>query len=32
VACLLGPCLGKQPRDEIRAFGTMTDTLLHLAD
>ena len=32
VACLLVPGTGKQPRKEIRTFGTMTDELLQLGD
>src|SRR3954451_20446491 len=32
VACLLVPGSGKEPRKEVRTFGTMTDDLLQLAD
>jgi transposase len=32
VACLLVPGSGKEPRREVRSFGTMTDELLQLAD
>jgi len=32
VACLVVPGSGKQPRKEIRTFGTMTDDLLALGD
>jgi transposase len=32
VACLLVPGPGKEPRREIRSFGTMTDDLLQLGD
>ena len=32
VACLLEPGSGRQPKKEIRTFGTMTDDLLELAD
>ena len=31
-ACLLVPGPGKEPRREVRSFGTMTDDLLQLAD
>jgi transposase len=32
VACMIVPGSGRQPRKEIRTFGTMTDDLLALAD
>lgn len=32
VACLLVPGPDKEPRREVRSFGTMTDELLQLAD
>ena len=32
VACLVVPGSGKDPRKEVRTFGTMTDELLELAD
>ncbi len=32
VACLVVPGSGKDPRKEVRTFGTMTDDLLELAD
>jgi hypothetical protein len=32
VACVLQPGSGRQPKKEIRTFGTMTDNLLELSD
>ena len=32
VACMIVPGSGRQSREEIRTFGTMTDDLLALAD
>lgn len=32
VACVVVPGPGRQPRKEVRTFGTMTDSLLQLAD